>query len=328
MADLNRIINRFIADEISLSISDITRSAASRQWLTEGIANKISLRVNQPRLYSEKPFVNFGSYFKGTKAGFIDEYDILVVLDTNNGIYHNNGIITGHGLGRVDPNPIFSGNYDIEGNSVVSPTKLLNWLKGVIEEFIKPFGMESPVKDGQAITVYSKNSNTYFDFVPACILKNVASEETFFVIPRGNNKIGWIMTNPQNDIKLMNDLSQDRTNFKNVIRLVKFIKDKYNFKVPSFSVECNSVSYVQLNYWHNNIAQDFLNVLGHLQRNFKTGKILDTFDYEANVIEGVESLDWYSDRVANIIERISNLQNMFISENDAYQKFSSIMYNR
>lgn len=328
MADLNRILQKFINEQISLSLSDISASSTSKDWLVGGITNIITRRFNQPKLFADKPFVNFGSYSKGTKAGFIDEIDILVVIDTYSGYYHEKGIQIAEGIGNAYPNPLFNGNYNIEGTGNISTTKLLNWLKGCINEFVAPFKIETPEKNGQAISLFIGNSRTSFDFVPACILKNEISGDIFYVIPKGDRNNGWIKTNPIMDMQLLNAVAKDKTNFKNVIRIIKFIKNMYNMKIPSFSIECNSICYSALYNWSNSLSIDFLGVLGFLQRNLNGKVILDTYDVKTNTIDGVDSLDYYAGRIGKIFEEIKSLQNVYLGDTDAYQKLLNIMYNK
>lgn len=97
MTNLNYLIQKYIDNEISLSMKDISASAKSREWFLNRIKNKINEKINNgeivPQLYSETPFVNFGSYFKGTKVKDVDEFDVLVVLDSNSGQLTQSGVV-------------------------------------------------------------------------------------------------------------------------------------------------------------------------------------------------------------------------------------------
>lgn len=325
MADLERLLQRFIDNEVRLSQDDISASARSRDWLLNGIRSKIEARQNKPVLYSDQNFLFFGSYFKGTKVQTLDEYDILVILDSCSGELRRGNNKIGDGIGYAYPNYRYTTLLREDGTGV-SPSKSLNWLKGIVEEFIQPYGMQAPIRNGQAITVYTASTNTTFDLVPAGIFRSPTTGEIFYNIPRGDRNNGWIFTNPIRDIELINAHSQRRTNYKNVIRLIKFLKSKYNFLVSSFAIECNSVSYSSTYTWYNTLARDFLSVLGYLQASLQAGRITDTFDNASNTIEGVESLAWYAERVGNIIISINNLQ-YELNEAVAYQKLYKVMYN-
>lgn len=326
MADLDRLLKVFINKEVRLDKNDISASARSREWLLNGIKNKINEKRNQPVLFADKPFLYFGSYFKGTKVGCLDEYDIMVIIDCNGGQYTHEGNKIGEGLGRVSPNPKYAGIYHKQDNSGVSPNKILNWLKSIVEEVVSPYGMEAPIRNGQAVTVHSASTNTTFDLVPAGIFHNVEIDEVFFNIPKGDKNNGWILTDPASDMELLDMHAKNRDNYKNVIRLIKLLKGSYNFLVPSFTIECNSISYSATNKWYNILSLDFLGVLRYLQANFQAGQILDTFDLENNTIEGVESLEWYAERIDDIIASINNLD-YEMNETLAYEKLYRIMYN-
>ncbi|MHC4986998.1 MAG: hypothetical protein ACYTFX_00680 [Planctomycetota bacterium] len=54
-----------------------------------------------PKLLASDPFIYFGSYFKGTKVADVDEFDVLVVIDSQGGQYSQGGKVIGHGLGSA-----------------------------------------------------------------------------------------------------------------------------------------------------------------------------------------------------------------------------------
>lgn len=326
MANLDRLLQRFINNEVRLSQDDISASARSREWLLNGICRTIGARRNQPILYSDQNFLFFGSYFKGTKVQTLDEYDILVILDSCGGELTRGNNIIGVGIGNASPNYRYITLLKEDGSGV-SPSKSLNWLKGVVNEFVQPFGMQAPIRNGQAVTLHTASTNTTFDLVPAGIFRSPTTGEIFYNIPRGNRNDDWILTNPTRDKELINAHSQNRANYKNITRLIKFLKSNYNFLVSSFSIECNSISYSNTNTWYHMLARDFLGVLGHLQDNFQAGRVVDTFDNITNTIEGVESLAWYAERISTIINNI-NILSIIPDENLAYTRLFNIMYNR
>ncbi len=326
MADLNRLLQRFINSELRLSQDDISASARSREWLLNGIRSKIAEKRCQPTLYPDQNFLFFGSYFKGTKVQTLDEYDILVILDSCSGLFTKGNYRFGYGLGSACPNYRYATLLKEDGSGV-SPSKSLNWLKGIVEEFIQPYGMEAPIRNGQAVTVHTASTNTTFDLVPAGIFRNPSTNEIFYNIPGGDRNNSWIFTNPVRDRELLNEHSERRTNYKNIIRLIKFLRSKYNFLVPSFAIECNSISYSTNYSWYNLLGRDFLGVLEHLKANFQSARIVDTFDDASNTIEGVASLAWYVDRIDSIITRINRVR-LIQDENQAYLVLYNIMYNR
>lgn len=301
MGDVSQALNRYIGEVIKLPQSDISSAVRSREWFIDQVKQEIKERTGEPALYPERNTLNFGSYFKGTKVRAVDEFDVLVILDTNNGVYSQNGISVGKGLGRSDPNHMFDENYKKSDGSGVSPTKLLNWLKDVVESATGKYGVEAPVRNGQAVTATIKSKNLKLDLVPAPVLQHNSSGETFYAIPRGDRENGWIATAPHRDIERLSAVAKEKENFRNVIRLCKRIKDTYNFLVPSFAIESVIVDYGEREYWYNDLYLDFRAVLGNLAEAFRRGVILDPFDNQNNLIMGVESLTWYAERLEKII---------------------------
>jgi len=301
MGDVSQALNGYIGEVIKLPQRDISSAVRSREWFIDLVKQEINGRTGEPALYSERNTLYFGSYFKGTKVAAVDEFDVLVILDSNNGVFSQNGIGIGAGLGRADPNHTFDERYRKSDGSGVSPRKLLNWLKDVVESATKKYGVEEPVQSGQAITVTIKSKDLKLDLVPAAVLQHNSSGETFYAIPRGDRENGWIATTPHRDMERLKEVAQGKENFRNVIRLCKRVRDMYNFGVSSFAIESAVVEYAERNYWYNDLYLDFRAVLSNLAGTFRGGVILDPFDSQKNLIVGVASLDWYADRLEKII---------------------------
>ena len=190
MADIDKLFKKYVSEKIILSQKDISVSAKSREWFLDRIKTKIQEKNNNgeaiPQLLADEPFVNFGSYFKGTKVNNVDEYDILVVLDSNTGQFTSSGTITGKGIGKESPCHKYNKKYKKSDDSGVSPSKLLNWLKGVITEIVEPLGGDTPIRNGSAITVTIKSKNLDIDFVPAGIFTStIDPNRVFYNIPDG-----------------------------------------------------------------------------------------------------------------------------------------------
>ncbi len=203
MANVDAILKAFFKEHLALSSKDIQECAKSREWLLRRIANVIA-STDGPQLYATEPFVNFGSYFKGTKVSDVDEYDVLVVVDSFSGQFSDEGVVTGKGLGASFPNNKYRPEFYKDDRTGISPGKLLGWLKGVIEKVLTPLGGESPVRDGQAVTALLKSQNLKIDLVPAGVFKSTTEEEeVFYNIPKGDHSDGWIITNPKSDKELI-----------------------------------------------------------------------------------------------------------------------------
>lgn len=327
MADINKLINKFVADEITLNREDISESAKSREWFLEKIKNKIEQRVNEPVLYGQKPFVKFGSYFKGTKVSNVDEYDIIVVIDSNYGQFTQNGHVVGNGLGKASPNHKYDAKYKKSDESGVSPAKMLNWLKGIVTEVVNSYGGTVAERSGSAITARIESKDISIDLVPAGIFEKIQYPQSiFYNIAKGDVNNGWILTNPEDDIKLINDLAQDKYNFKNMIRILKYIKKQYNFLISSFAIECCVVSYVNANDWSDSDYNNLNGILDNFAICLTNGKIQDTFDTENNLLSDVESSKWYASRINTIIDVLST-QASEQDESQAYKKIHDAFSN-
>lgn len=316
MADVSRAINKYITNYIQLSKNDISSSARSREWFLNRLDSVISKRMAEPVLFSSKRMLYFGSYFKGTKVKVVDEYDVLIVLDSNSANFSMYGQAYGVGQGtNAYPNYLLDCKYRKSDDSGVSPSKLLNWLKGVAKEVIEPYGGEIPERNGQAITAIIKSKNLKIDLVPACIFSRNSDGSIFYCIPKGSSDGSWIITSPETDIKNINDIAVGRVNFKNVIRIIKRIKEKYNFLVSSFSIETAVVNYVMYNVWYCNLHYDVRGALSYLSQAFKGGRIQDPYDTNTNLLEGVQNLNWYAERIDIIIATIDYCSSTAIDPN-------------
>jgi len=327
MADLTKLIKRFVQENIALSQKDISESAKSREWLLAKIKSKVEEKANEPSLYKATPFINFGSYFKGTKVSDVDEYDVLVVIDSNTGQFTQSGVKTGEGLGDASPNHKYDEKYKKADGSGVSPSKMLNWLRSIVEEVVESFGGSAPERSGQAVTATIASKNVKIDLVPAGIFKHAQQTETlFYNIPKGDKSNGWIVTSPKKDMELLSALAKDRSDFKNVIRILKYNKQKYNFLVSSFAIECSVVELVHHNSWANIVSTDLIASMKYFANALKEEKIVDSFDSNNNLLSNVDNLSWYAERIENITEVLNN-QTSEYDEEKSYQRICKAFSN-
>lgn len=291
MGSLNIEINKFISNNLTLSQKDISNAVKSREWLINNIINKIAEKVDGPQLYNENSskYIQFGSYFKGTKVSNVDEFDIMLIIDTNNGQFLKGGVKEGDGIGSVSPNPLYSSKYYKEGTVNVSSRKLLNWLKNIIDEVLDPYGCEPSERDGQAITAYIKSKDLHIDFVPGCIFQRTGttdSDGVFYIIPKGDINCGWIETNPRIDKNIISDISSKYEQFKNTIRLFKYLfKNSYGVKISSYAVESALVSYENKSLFFDDFDYDFIQVLLHIISLVEEENIPDMRDNDINLLD-------------------------------------------
>lgn len=324
MGDVSAALRRYINEEIRLSRTDISTSAASRDWLLERIKRKIEEQRNSLILYKDSPFVYFGSYFKGTKVKSVDEYDVLVVIDSCQGQYSSGGVEIGTGIGYANPNHKYDDQFFKSDGSGVSPGKILNWLKRIVLDVVTGFGGEAPERNGQAITARIKSKDVAIDLVPAGVfVKN--NKSIFYNIPRGDAGNNWIETAPSVDKYRLEQAAYGKPDLKNIIRIVKNVKDCYNFLVPSFAIETSVVDYAFSGSWTNNIAQDTYNSLCHISSAFSSGKIIDRYS-GSNLIAEITALDWYSSRINNILSNIVDAATLG-SQEDVYIAIKNTLEN-
>ncbi len=329
MVDIDNLINKFIREEISLSGKDISESAKSREWLLKRIQNKIDEKIGEPILYKDQPFLYFGSYFKGTKVSNVDEYDVLVVIDSCNGRFTQHGDKIGDGMGYADPNHKYKKRFYKSDDSGVSPTKLLNWLKGIVSEVVEVFDGTVPERAGQAITARIESKNISIDLVPAGIFEHTNRPDViFYNIPKGDQDNEWILTNPREDIGLINDMADSCDNIKNVIRILKYIKsrEQYNFLISSFAIECCVIEYAKGDKWCESIFINLMSALAHFVSCLNSKSIRDSFDSKNNLLCDVKNTEYYLGRVVDIFSRLKDL----INESDtdrAYVKLYNILSN-
>lgn len=300
MADVSKSIEAYISDVIRVPRVDVSSAIKSREWLLQRVHNEIESRTNEPTLYAEERMFLYGSYAKGTQVATVDEFDIMLVMDSNTGVFTLSGQQIGDGLGKATPNHRYDNRFMKEDGTGVSPAKILNWTKGIVAKAVEPFGGDAPDRDGQSVTAIIKSKDLKIDFVPGGIFKRRADGKVFYDIPKGDRGNNWILTAPQDDIARLNSTASGRSNFRNIVRIAKRIKYTYNFLVRSFSIESAVVDYALASTWHNNLYFDTYLVLDSLAAAFRSGSIPDPFDSSINLIAGVAQLDWYAERLNKI----------------------------
>jgi hypothetical protein len=326
MADLNKAIESYIRNVIASPKKDITSAANSREWFLKRIVNEIESRSNEPVLYPEKPFVYYGSYFKGTKVAAVDEFDVLVVIDSNTSVFRKGGQEVGRGIGDASPNHKYAQKYIKEDGSGVSPAKMLNWLKAVVLTVMDCFDGQAPERAGQAVTAEIISQNLKIDLVPAGIFRRTTDGRIFYDIPRGDKENGWILTAPEDDMARLEKVAQNRSNFRNVIRIAKRAADMRNFTVASFAIETAVVNYAYNATWYNQLHLDLAGVLTWLAAQFRAGRIPDPFEHTTNLIGEVESLGWYAERLDEVVEALSACGRIF-DQTEANERVQRILDN-
>ncbi len=142
-------------------------------------------------------------------------------------------------------------------------------------------------------------SYIYIDRDLSALTKKYAA---LYAIPKGDRENGWIATAPHRDKERLEEVAHGKENFRNVIRLCKRVRDKYNFSASSFAIESAIVGYAERSCWYNDLYPDFRGALKCLIEVFRGGVLLDPFDNQSNLIAGVESSGWYAERLEKIVK--------------------------
>jgi hypothetical protein len=327
MADVVECLARYVREVISLARGDISAAVKSREWFLKRVMAVVGSRRAEPSLIADQPFLLYGSYRKGTKVAAVDEFDILVRIDSNTGVFAQGGIQMAHGQGSANPNHKYHTKYLLDDQPAVSPTKMLNWVRSVACEVVEPYGGEVPERDGPAVTVIIKSQDLQLDLVPGGVFTRRTDGKTFYNIPRGVNSRDWILTAPEDDIARLEAASQQRQNFKNVIRICKRVKDQYNFGISSFAIETSVVGYIYSNTWHQNCHRDLDGVLAQLATDLSNAHIPDPLN-STNLLEGIntETLRWYADRLQDIRTGLEAATRMS-DEQRAYEHVRALLEN-
>lgn len=326
--DLDRVLDRFIREEIALTQDDISSAVRSKKWLLEQIEAKIASKVTGPELYAAGPFVGYGSYFAYLKVSDVDEMDFLVVIDSNSGVFRKeDGIEYGKGLGTASPNHKYDTRFKKADLSGVSPSKLLFWLKDICWEVLEPLGGEEPVIDGPAVKVVLKSKGINFDLVPAGVFERTDwSGNLFYNIPKGDLSDGWVLTNPKKDLERINRLADRCEGLRNVIRVMKLIRDKYEIPISSYAIQCSGCLFAEGYQWQRNLSANLHLALIHLSIKLRSGIIEDGFDPSNNLLKDVSNSGDHANTIQAVLGRLEALSNES-DEDVAYEKLHQILKN-
>jgi hypothetical protein len=235
----------------------------------------------------------------------------MLIFDTNTGQFKVGDNIIGTGLGKYNPNPRYNQKFLKDDGTGLSPTKLLNWTKRICEEALSPFNVEVPIRDGQAVTVNLKNRGISIDIVPAGIFSYSSDEsKIFYDIPRGDNKNGWIVVNPDDDKHRLEEAGKYFEYIRTIIRLIKFIKlaSNYNMNISSFAVETAIINISRMHRTDLNInfTHDFVFVLFQFAKILNHGYLEDPFQSDENLLDTTSNLEWYAERIFTIADQINH----------------------
>jgi hypothetical protein len=264
-------------------------------------------------LLKENEFVKYGSYCKGTNVGEIDDFDILVVFNSYNMRVENErygcwGSYEGFGVGEE-----LKLSTDIRGyDNKYSSEKFLDFFYENIKDAI-PTNYKVPEKDPPAVTLTfreGRKHKLHIDLIPA--LKFTYGNSIFYMIPDGNG--AWTRTNPKDldqqiqDVqKMTKDIGPKENTFKNVIRIVKYIKSQHNIRnLKSFEIEVLALEWAKGYSWKNLLSKNFCSFLFYITEYLKGKKgTLKDPSTDTELLIGVDKNHLF-DTLIKILNEICN----------------------
>jgi hypothetical protein len=324
MADTDSILNEFFSEHLALSATDIQKSVSSREWLIKRITDTIE-QQDGPKLYSVEPIIYFGSFFKHTKVADVDEFDVLLVIDSNGGVFSEAGIQTGIGLGSEYPNKKYSSSLMRPDGTGLSPTRLLDWLQKTTSTAVGSFGVSRPRIDGQAVVVELSGQGLAVDLVPAGVFESTAYSNTeLYNIPSGSSD-GWTITNPKVDKKVFLEWAAQRPDLKNITRLIKLVRDVREIKVSSFAIECAVIEAAKTNQWVHSTTSNLMSVVDSFRRQVVAGVITDIAFPVRNVFRNKPEFERLAKALYEVAMSVVDVVNSTNYEQAKKQVFSVIL---
>jgi hypothetical protein len=308
--ELGGLVKKFVFEEVSLNQEDISSAVASKEWLLRRIQAKIEENLANPTLYTPSPFIGYGSYFVRVKVTELNEMDFLVVIDSNTGQFSSGGSVVGKGLGSSGPNHKYGQRFMKSDGSGVSPQKLLKWLRDTVADVLIPLGGDAPVIDGPAVKAELKSKGIKFDLVPCGVFKKTdGSGDIFYNIPNAKLDDGWTLANPDLDRKRVEDLAEDRDEFRNVIRILKFVRDHYELPISSYAIQCAVCDHAERNLWYSNVYSNLRSAVHWLHNLVDGGHIPDGFDPGVNLLKEVQGLHALGIQLFRIESKLAAIAN-------------------
>lgn len=216
---------QFRREVVDLDPENTKIARASRNYLFDQIEILAKNNPDCPKLKSNNPFINFGSFARRTKIKPLDDIDFLVIFDGSNTIAESIYSSYTYQLKFIKPPtylmsilPSMPLGQFADSNGYVNSTRLLNRIKLYLYS-VKNYEKAEIRKTLQAVTLKLNSYSWNYDIVPAVPIN--CGSQSYFLIPDG--KGNWIATDPRID-----DSNTTRVNtthegkFLSVIRLLKY----------------------------------------------------------------------------------------------------------
>ncbi|MFH0967082.1 MAG: nucleotidyltransferase, partial [Methanobacteriota archaeon] len=197
--------------------NEISQASTSHNYLRQ-LLNSISSNGVIPPIDTE--FLT-GSYIRGTKITPLDDVDLFLVLSPDGLSHYPTGFITRNST------TVYR-NF-LDQNGYVSSIKILNALQSGLSTKYQTINREN-----QALNIFLTSYGIGIDIVPSFKLENQN-----YLIPYGHGKNHWLITNPQKDQEIVEQIN-NQTNkvFKDIIRIIKYWNKKKNYnRLSSYHIE-------------------------------------------------------------------------------------------
>ena len=219
-----------------------------------------------------------------TNIGSVEEFDLLVCIDSSWGVFSQEGVPIGYGVGTAYPNPKYNAEYLKPDGSGVSGQALVRWLHNVVYAAVVPYGVKAPVLNEQTVTVELENSEVVVELVPGGVF-NSSTGRRFYNISSGYTD-DWTLTAPREDVDELNATALSRANFRNVVRVAKAIVRNYGLPIPSFAIERALVAYAKRTTWSESFQIEVRWGLKDLADQLRGSFVADPFDQRRNLLSG------------------------------------------
>ena len=119
----------------------------------------------------------------------------------------------------------FDGNFKDENNNI-SSLKILNLIKKEVNE---TYSLSQVRRNQEVVNVYLTSYEVGFDIVPVWEIEN----ESYYLMPIGEGRSIWKLTNPFKDEIIINDLNKKHNELlKEIIKIMKYWFKKKKIKSP------------------------------------------------------------------------------------------------
>ena len=226
--------DRFRQNLVDLNRNKVKKARQSRVYLQDQLVTISKNHSDFPRITGD--FMPFGSFARKTKVRPLDDIDMLVMLDGQDGHVRQSSWDAYTFLVNVttDSSPLRP-YFDEYG--WVNSTKILNHFKSGLKGVSNY--QESEIKrTGVAVVLNLKSYEWAFDVVPALPVGDGYGSIFYYLIPNGTGN--WMRTDPRIDQEHITEANKNQNGYLlPLMRLIKFwnVKSRAAPKLMSYHLE-------------------------------------------------------------------------------------------